>query len=609
MFDASRSPSLPGGKTAVDEWREKWDAYYEKHGWKVGMAYKDAYNDFLDMGMMDPRIESRGSYYDFAYAEAVAAHEYDRYGRQAFSIMPMMAEMFENTDLGDLTLEDLHMPFDCFYVALEEPATPLLDGFYVCKRSDVEGDVLSFVGFGFSCDSECVNETWLNDYIPKTEKENRTRDGYFRYFFEIELNKNTGSIHDTERIMGVNCHPRWVGVPLDKVIERVHNHPDLKYGTSNVRGNAGLGASDLMEEGILPVYENLVGRIADLSDFDEAVGVENMSKYMVKTAMSLILYLNSDNRSVVEMSEKEEIEKAEKEVADGKKGRRWGRRGKKGREAAERRKHLSTAQVTRVGGKETAAITRRPGFSFDQPRHWRRGHFHRYWTGPKKIDGVEIPFEEWGEKRTIRRPWVMPTLINPEAELELVTTRTVVRHEDEFKWMDDIIATQKTEGDRKETVQTKIERDPRNRRLCIEVHGPHCFICGKDGGWMDDDMRLNSKGLPSAWLHCHHIEPLGESAPRKTDPEKDMVPMCAECHTMMHLRSTALTLGRRHDVPSQAHGIREAQEGVVRMMCLLLARRNAHDVDVRRVESYLTLPICPDKIRYRCRKTETQTAS
>lgn len=524
-----------------------WNSQYESHGDRIGLIYLQAWGNFMDFNILNPAIALEREATNFVYSEATAAHEYDRYGRQAFSIMPMMAEMFENTDLGDLTLADLHMPFDCFYVSLEDSKVPFLDGFYVHRRRDVGGDVLAFVGFGFQCDADHINETWPDSYTPRSEQEGRDRDGYFRYHFEIQLNRTAGSVHDEKW----SRTPLWGGVPLEQVIDRIHDHPDLTHGLDTVRGFAGLGMADGNREEYKTEIEH------------GEWPVDKMSRYMVRTAMSLLLYLNSDNRSVVVTSEREEIEKAEKEIAAGKKGRSWGRKGKKGRAATERRKHLSTARVTRVGGKETAAITGRPGFSFDQPRHWRRGHFHHYWTGPKKVSGVEIPFGEWKDKRTRRRPWVVPILINPDAELALVTTRTVIHHEDETKWMDDIIE-QKTEGDRKETVQTNIERDPRNRRLCIEAHGEHCWVCGKDGGWMDDDMRLNKSGLPSAWLHCHHIEPLGESAPRKTDPVKDMVPLCAECHTMMHLRKPALTLdegmmfhGKRTDYENR----RKAKQG------------------------------------------------
>ncbi len=512
--------------------RQRWEEAYDYCGEHIGTMQEALYREFIDLGGVPPEIVKNPTTKAFAYAEAVAAHQYDRYGRQAFSIMPMMAEMFENTDLGDLTLADVHLPYDCFYVMLEESKIPLLDGFYVHHRKDVPGDVLAFVGFGFSCDPDHVNEVWPNSLLTKnmTEKEYRDRDGYFRYHFEIQLNRSKGT---RPKQWGTD-HPRptrplWTGVPLTEVIDRIHEHPDLKFGLDTARGFAGLGLSDAASPTEYARSVNSVHR------------VDELSRYMVKMAMSLLLYLNSDEKSTVVTTEREEVEQAEKEIAAGKKGRKWGRKGKKARAAKERRKFLSTARVSRVGEKETAAITSRPGFSFEQPRHWRKGHFHKYWTGPVKENGERIPYEDWEEKRTTRLPWVMPTLINKDAKLEVVTRRTVVHHEDEFAWMDELIE-KSMEGGSKEVSQSQIERDPRNRKICIEAHGAHCFLCGKDGGWMDDDMRLNSKGLPSAWLHCHHVEPLGEAGPRETDPVKDMVPMCAECHTMMHLRPTALTL-------------------------------------------------------------------
>ena len=258
--------------------------------------------------------------------------------------------------------------------------------------------------------------------------------------------------------------------------------------------------------------------------------------------MSLLLYLNSDERSEVSHSDRAEAEKADWEIARGNKARR-GRKRKKGKEARERRKHLSTARVTRVGGKQTDALVSRPGFSMDQPRHWRRGHFHRYWTGPVKIDGSRIPYGDWEEKRELKRVWTLPTLINPEKEIENVTTRTVVSHEDD-SWVDEVV--KRAEGDRKEATESKIERDPKNRRKCIEAHGPHCYICGDDGSHLSDKDRVHekgySKGLPKRWLHCHHVKPLSESGPTVTDPEKDMVPLCAGCHSMIHLGNPAYTL-------------------------------------------------------------------
>ena len=188
--------------------RVHWDSEYETHGDRIGRIYHQVWEDFMDLEMLNPGIALEQEATNFAYAEATAAHEYDRYGRQAFSIMPMMAEMFENTDLGDLTLDDLHMPFDCFYVSLEESKVTFLDGFYVHRRQDVGGDVLAFVGFGFQCDADHVNETWPDDYTPRTEKEAADRTGTFATtlrFNSTELPEASMTSRGHALTCGVGC--------------------------------------------------------------------------------------------------------------------------------------------------------------------------------------------------------------------------------------------------------------------------------------------------------------------------------------------------------------------------------------------------------------------
>ena len=526
--------SLYSGAERFPHPRSRWERAYDYCGEHIGYMQHQMYERFIALGGVPPAVLANPTTKAFAYAEATAAHQYDRYGRQAFSIMPMMAEMFENTDLGDLTLEDLQMPFDCFYVMLEESAHPLLDAFYVHRRKDIEGDVLAFVGFGFSCDADHVNEVWPNSLLTRdmTEKEYRDRDGYFRYHFEIQLNRTTGPLptkwpdYPDGKHLPRPTSPQWTGVSLDKVINTIHEHPDLKHGLDTARGFSGLGATDAADHGQYIEAINFAHR------------VDELSRYMVKMAMSLLLYLNSDQKSTVVTSEREAVREAEEVIADGKKGRKWGRKGKKAKAAKERRKFLSTARVSRVGSKETAAITSRPGFSFEQPRHWRRGHFHRYWTGPVKLNGERIPYEDWSQKRTLKRIWTMPALINPDGEIQEITTRTVVRKAQEA------LASVLSEGNLIPIPeQTKRERNPKARKLCLEYHGRVCYLCEDDGA------RFGGAG---GWLHVHHLDMLGDAvAERKVDPAKDLIPLCATCHGFIHSQKPMLSIEQAREIIDQ----------------------------------------------------------
>lgn len=80
------------------------------------------------------------------------------------------------------------------------------------------------------------------------------------------------------------------------------------------------------------------------------------------------------------------------------------------------------------------------------------------------------------------------------------------------------------------------ERNPRNRLLCLKIHGKTCSVCGFK---------------PKDTYHCavgdilevHHIEPLSElEKVRVYDPSKDLVPLCPNCHRAIHTRRPAYSL-------------------------------------------------------------------
>lgn len=91
------------------------------------------------------------------------------------------------------------------------------------------------------------------------------------------------------------------------------------------------------------------------------------------------------------------------------------------------------------------------------------------------------------------------------------------------------------EGAEISVVSKKRERNPRNRLLCIKIHGEICKICKIDL----KKIYSTSKSL----LEVHHIEPLSElDAPKKYDPRTDLVPLCPNCHRAIHSRVPAFDL-------------------------------------------------------------------
>lgn len=82
----------------------------------------------------------------------------------------------------------------------------------------------------------------------------------------------------------------------------------------------------------------------------------------------------------------------------------------------------------------------------------------------------------------------------------------------------------------------KYERDPRNRKLAISVHGLACLVCG-----FDFEKRYGDLGTD--FVVIHHITPVSDIGPDYVpNVSRDLIPVCANCHVMMHQEDPPLTL-------------------------------------------------------------------
>ncbi|HGW6614099.1 TPA: HNH endonuclease [Escherichia coli] len=85
------------------------------------------------------------------------------------------------------------------------------------------------------------------------------------------------------------------------------------------------------------------------------------------------------------------------------------------------------------------------------------------------------------------------------------------------------------EGEQQERRITYYERDPKARQACIEAHGYTCQVCGFN-------FEKTYGKLGKNYIQVHHIKPLHKIAKRyKVDPVKDLIPLCANCHVMIHI--------------------------------------------------------------------------
>lgn len=91
------------------------------------------------------------------------------------------------------------------------------------------------------------------------------------------------------------------------------------------------------------------------------------------------------------------------------------------------------------------------------------------------------------------------------------------------------------EGAPQEVELTVYERNPRARRLCIEHFGPTCQVCGFDYQRMYG-------AIGSGLIHVHHTTPLSTIREGyEVDPIRDLIPLCATCHHVVHSRVPPFT--------------------------------------------------------------------
>ena len=82
---------------------------------------------------------------------------------------------------------------------------------------------------------------------------------------------------------------------------------------------------------------------------------------------------------------------------------------------------------------------------------------------------------------------------------------------------------------------TKYERSPINRQLCLAAHGFSCKICGMN---FEEIYGEIGKGF----IHVHHLNPLSlMDKPVFLDPVRDLIPVCPNCHAMLHKKNPPYT--------------------------------------------------------------------
>lgn len=93
------------------------------------------------------------------------------------------------------------------------------------------------------------------------------------------------------------------------------------------------------------------------------------------------------------------------------------------------------------------------------------------------------------------------------------------------------------EGARIQIFANRFERNPEARKRCLEFYKSYrCQVCGFDFEKEYGEVGKN-------FIHIHHITPISEIRDEyHINPTKDLIPVCPNCHAMLHRNINGDTL-------------------------------------------------------------------
>lgn len=92
------------------------------------------------------------------------------------------------------------------------------------------------------------------------------------------------------------------------------------------------------------------------------------------------------------------------------------------------------------------------------------------------------------------------------------------------------------EGKVKKVLVNNYERDLKAREKCIEYHGTTCKVC-------DFDFERKYGEIGRGYIHVHHKKEISSIKKEyEVDPINDLVPVCPNCHSMLHKKSPSYSI-------------------------------------------------------------------
>lgn len=100
------------------------------------------------------------------------------------------------------------------------------------------------------------------------------------------------------------------------------------------------------------------------------------------------------------------------------------------------------------------------------------------------------------------------------------------------------------EGSRTTHTVNRYERDPKARLECLKYHGYFCKVCNFDFETFYGSIGKN-------FIHVHHLIEMSRIGQEYVvDPINDLIPVCPNCHAMLHKRKPAYSINELKSIVS-----------------------------------------------------------
>jgi 5-methylcytosine-specific restriction protein A len=114
---------------------------------------------------------------------------------------------------------------------------------------------------------------------------------------------------------------------------------------------------------------------------------------------------------------------------------------------------------------------------------------------------------------------------------------------DDIQLAEEIVSPEKySEGAKTTIAINAYERSAKARRACVQHHGLNCSVCGFNFQSVYGPLGEN-------FIHVHHIVPIGAVGDEySVDPVNDLIPVCPNCHAMIHHVNPPLTVAQLKEI-------------------------------------------------------------